>query len=271
MKLPVILLFALASVGYTQVRNTLPEALKDVGLDQKLDAQVPLDLTFADESGNRRTLRELMHGRPAVLALVYYQCPMLCGMELNGLLRALKVTPLDAGKDFEILTISFDPREGPALAAAKKAEYVGRYKRPTANEGWHFLTGDEASISQLTKAVGFRYQFDKKSGQWAHASGIMTLTPEGRIARYQYGVEYSARDLKFSLIEASRGKIGSAVDQVLLFCFHYDPTTAKYSIMIMTILRGMGIATLFGLLAFWFVMYWQSRHKAMRERSFRHV
>jgi protein SCO1/2 len=258
----VLFVCAVASSVYAQLETaTVPEPLRDVGIDQKLNEQLPLDLVFADEAGVKRPLHDYFRGRPVVLSLVYYECPMLCTMELNGLLRVIRVVPLDAGRDFDILTISFDPKEGAQLAAAKKDEYVRRYRRPTGEQGWHFLTGDEENIRKLTNAVGFRYRFDAVSGQWAHASGIMILTPEGRLSRYFYGVEYAGRDLRLGLVEASRGKISSPVDQVLLYCFHYDPKTGKYSLAVLKMMRIAGAATVLALGVFWFSMYRSSRKK----------
>ena len=243
--------------------NTIPESLRGVGIDQKLNQQLPLDAVFSDETGAKKPLRDYFNGRPVVLSFVYYECPMLCTMELNGLLRAARVIPLDIGRNYDVLTVSFDPKETPEIARAKKAEYVQRYKRPTGEQGWHFLTGDEANIRKLTEAAGFRYRFDANSGQWAHASAVMVVTPEGRLARYFYGVEYSARDLRLGLVEASAGKIGSRVEQILLYCFHYDPKTGKYSLAVMRIVRLAGVATLLALFTFWFVMYRQSRRKRL--------
>ena len=221
----------------------LPKALEGVGIDQRLNETVPLDIDFLDEQGNAVKLGDYFGQKPVVLALVYYECPMLCTLELNGLLRALRATPLDLGKDFQIVTVSFDPGETPELAMKKKTEYVKQYGRPGAAEGWHFLTGKQASIEKLTKAVGFRYKYDPKSDLFNHASAIMVLTPQGRLSKYFYGVEYSARDLRLGLVEASAGKIGSAVDEVLLYCFHYDPSTGKYGVVIMNVLRLAGVVT----------------------------
>lgn len=217
--------------------------LQRVGIDQKLDAQIPLDLVFRDEQGRAVPLRAYFGEKPVVLSLVYYECPMLCTLILNGLLRSLRALPLTVGKDFTVVTVSFDPREGPELAAAKKRTYVQSYGRPGADGGWHFLTGEEEAIRRLTDAVGFRYAFDPETGQFAHASGIIVLTPQGRVARYFYGIEYSPRDLRFGLIEAAAGKIGSPVDQILLYCYHYDPKAGRYSLLIMNVLRVAGAAT----------------------------
>ncbi|MEZ5398564.1 MAG: SCO family protein [Bryobacteraceae bacterium] len=238
-----------------------PPQLKDVGVDQKLNAQLPLEAEFLDEEGKSIRLGQLFGRRPVVLALVYYECPMLCTMVLNGTLRAARALQLNAGTDYDVVAISFDAEETPALALRKKEEYIERYNRPGAERGWHFLTGSPASIKAVTEAAGYRFSRDPSNGQWAHASAIMVATPEGRLARYFYGVEYSARDLRFSLVEASQGKIGTPVDQVLLYCFHYDPATGKYSLVIMNILRAAGALTVAALLLFWFVQSRRGRSK----------
>jgi protein SCO1/2 len=222
-----------------------PTVYQRVGVDQKLDAQLPLDLVFKDETGATVTLDHYFHhDKPVVLALVYYKCPMLCTMTLNGMVKSFKPLKLDIGKDFDVLTISFDPTETPQLAAAKKATYLKSYNRPGAETGWHFLTGDTTSIEKLTQSVGFRYTYDEPTKQFAHASAIMVLTPQGKISRYFYGLEYSSRDLRLGLVEASQNKIGTVADAITLLCFHYDPTTAKYGLAIMTLLRSAGILTL---------------------------
>ncbi|MBM3814164.1 MAG: SCO family protein [Acidimicrobiia bacterium] len=233
----------------------MPEMLKQVGIEQKLNSQIPMEAEFTDSHGINKPLRQWMNGRPAVLLLVYYECPMLCGMELNGLLRALRALPLTAGKEFDVLTVSFDPKDTPKTAAAKRGDYLQMYRRPEGATGWHFLTGGEAEIKKLTSAVGYGYQLDANTGQWAHASGIMVLTPEGRVSKYFYGVEYSARDLRLGLVEAGRGKIGTIADQFLLFCYHYDPSTGKYGMVVLNIVRAGGILTVLGILAFWWVMH----------------
>lgn len=228
--------------------NTLPATLTNVGIEQRLDSQIPLNLEFRDEKGSTRALENFFDGkRPVILSLVYYECPMLCTEVLNGMLKTLKIMPMDAGKEFEVLTISFDPRETPQLAAAKKTAYIESYKRPGAAEGWHFLTGKEESIRELTKAAGFKYTFNEANGEFAHGAAIMVLTPQGRISRYLYGIEYSPRDLRLALVEASEGKIGTFVDQVLLYCFHYDPTTGKYSAYALNLVRLGGILTVIAL------------------------
>jgi len=251
---------ALAGVENVNPDANMPPALRGVGIEQKLNSPAPLDLEFIDESGARKPLRAFMNGRPAVLAFVYYECPMLCTMELNGLLRALRAMPLTAGQEFDILTVSFNPKDTPAKAAAKKAEYLEKYRRPGAERGWHFLTGSEENIQRLTKAAGFQYQLDPNSGQWAHASGIMVLTPEGRLARYFYGIEYSARDLRLGLVEAGKGRIGNTVDQILLFCYHYDPATGKYGMVVMNLIRAGGVATILALCVFWWLMSRRGRN-----------
>jgi protein SCO1/2 len=226
-----------------------PAALRNVGLEQRLGSKVPLDLVFKDEAGRAVRLGDYFDGHPVVLTLVYYECPMLCTQVLNGLSRAIGSMDFTVGKEFEIVTVSFDPGETPALARAKKASYIERYNRAGATGGWHFLTGSEASIERLTQAVGFKYAYDPDTDQYAHVSGIMVLTPEGTMSRYFYGIEYASRDLRFSLIDASDRKIGSPVDLLLLPCFHYDPSRARYTVSILRILRGAGAVTLVGLVA----------------------
>lgn len=229
----------------------LPQALRQIGFDQKLGGQLPLELRFRDEAGRDVTLADYFGARPVVLSLNYYGCPMLCTVTLNGLASALDVlTSFDAGREFEIVTVSFDPKEGPDLAAKKKAQHLGRYKRPTADAGWHFLTGDQAAIDALTKAVGFRYAWDDETKQFAHPAGVVVLTPEGRISRYLYGIEYAPKDLKLALMESSRGRIGNFIEQAILYCYRYDPMTGRYSASIMRILRAGAILTVLGLLAF---------------------
>ncbi len=219
----------------------LPPALQGITLEQMLNHQAPLDLVFRDEFGRPMPLSTYFSGnKPVILALVYYTCPMLCNMVLNGLESSLRPIALDPGKDFEVVAVSFDPRDTPEIAAAKKASYLQRYHRQGTDNGWHFLTGDEASIKALTAAVGFRYKFDAATGQFAHVSAIMILTPEGKLSRYFYGVEYAPRDVRLGLVEASRNQIGNPVDQVLLFCYHYDPATGKYGAVAMNMVRFGG-------------------------------
>jgi protein SCO1/2 len=229
--------------GPVQNIGVRPELLKDVGIDQKLNEAIPLGLTFRDENGNAVTLSEFFGQKPVVLALVYYNCPMLCTQVLNGLDHSLKDVPTDISKDFNVVTVSIDPSETPKLASAKRDLYTGIYGRPGAARGWHFLTGEESQIRQLANAVGFRYAYDADSKQFAHASAVMVLTPGGKISRYFYGITYPARDMRLGLVEASEGKIGSAVDQVLLFCYHYDPVTGKYGLWISRVIKAGGLLT----------------------------
>jgi protein SCO1/2 len=220
-----------------------PELLKEVGVDQKLNDEIPLNLAFRDEHGRPVELAQFFGSKPVILTLVYYNCPMLCTQVLNGLDRSLEVLPLEIGKDFNVVTVSIDPTDRPVVAEAKQAMYAGMYRRPGAQHGWHFLTGDEPQIKQLADSVGFRYAYDPDSKQYAHASAIMLLTPAGKISRYFYGVSYPERDLRLGLVEASQGKIGSPVDAVLLFCYHYDPHTGKYGLLISRVLQLGGILT----------------------------
>ncbi len=222
----------------------MPELLQEVGLDQRLNAQIPLNLTFKDESGRTVKLGDFFGNRPVILTLNYFECPMLCTEVLNGLTGALSTLNFSIGKDFDVVTVSFDPRDTPERARAKKANYVKRYRRDGAAEGWHFLTGNEPEISMLTRAVGFRYAYNKAVGQYAHASGIIVATPDGRLSRYFYGIEYGPRDVRLALIEAADRKIGGPADQLLLACFHYDPSSGKYSLAVMRIVRTGGVATL---------------------------
>jgi len=227
--------------------NVRPPGLQNVGIEQHLDEQIPADLNFRDETGKPVRLGDYFGKKPMILNLVYYNCPMLCGEVLSGLEGALRVLKFDVGKEFDVLTVSFDPRETPDMATRKKAEFLKRYGRAGAAEGWHFLTGPQESIDALTKAAGFQYQYDPKTGQFAHATAIMILTPEGKIAQYYYGVDYAPKDLRLGLIQASENKIGTLADQVLLYCYHYDPTTGKYGAIISRVLKLAGIVTLLGL------------------------
>jgi protein SCO1/2 len=231
----------------TQNPTGRPELLRDVGIDQKLDQGIPLELTFHDETGRNVKLGDYFGRKPVILTLVYYQCPMLCTQVLNGQLRAMKNISLDLGRDYDAVTVSIDPSERPVLADAKKIMYAGLYGRPTGMQGWHFLTGSQESITPLARAAGFRYAYDKASGQFAHASVIMVLTPQGKLSRYFYGIQYASRDLRLALVEASAGKIGSPVDQLLLFCYHYDPVTGKYGLAIANVIRAAGAITVLGI------------------------
>jgi protein SCO1/2 len=235
--------------------NTRPPRLENVGIEQHLDAQVPADLTFHDETGKSVKLGDYFGHKPLILNLVYYNCTMLCGEALAGLAGAMRLIKFDVGNEFDVVTVSFDPRETSAMAAAKKKDYVARYGRANAAAGWHFLTGQPESINALTKAVGFQYQYDAKTNQYAHATAIMVLTPQGRISRYFYGVDFPPKDLRMGLVEASQGKIGNTVDAVLLFCYHYDPETGKYGAMVANILRLAAGATILILGTMFFILW----------------
>jgi protein SCO1/2 len=229
------------SMQDSNLKLAVPAALKGVGIEQRLDTQVPLNLTFNDEAGRALPLSTYFTSKkPVLFTLVYYRCPMLCSEILSGLEGALKAVPLDPGKDFEVVAVSFDPKDTPEIASAKKENYLRRYGRPGTANGWHFLTGDEANIKALTDAIGFHYKYDQVTDQFAHASAIMILTPEGRLSKYFYGVEFAPRDIRLGLVEASNNKIGTPVDQLLLFCFHYDPVSGKYGALTMNSLRVVG-------------------------------
>ena len=251
------------------LKVVLPAALQGVGIQQKLDQQVPLNLEFKDEAGRDVQLSSFFHGKPVLLALVYYRCPMLCTQILNGVASSLKAVSFDPGQDFEVVSVSFDPKDTSELAAAKKQSYLRRYNRPGTANGWHFLTGDPANIKALTDAVGFHYKYDASSDQFAHASGIMILTPEGRLSRYFYGVEYAPRDVRLGLVEASANKIGNPVDEALLFCFHYDPSTGKYGAIAVNLLRAVGGG--FALIGGAFLIFAWRRDARAGRRSLRHV
>jgi protein SCO1/2 len=238
-----------------------PPPTKEVGFDQKLGGQVPLDLVFKDESGKDVRLSQYFGKKPVILHLMYFECPMLCGMAIEGLLRSLRALSWDVGKEFDVLTVSFDPREGPELATGKKANVVETYARPGAAAGWHFLTGSEASIRALTKAVGFRYVWDAEQKQFAHATGVVILTPVGKISRYFFGIEYPAKDLRLGLIDSTTEKIGGLTDQLLLMCYHYDPRVGRYTPAITRILKAAAALTVLGLGAFIVIMLRRERRK----------
>lgn len=245
--------------------NGIPDTLKKVGIDQRLGETLPLDTEFKDENGQAVKLSSYFNSkRPVILALVYYECPMLCNQVLNGLTGSLKGMSLEAGKDFDVLAISFDARENdkPDLAKNKKASYVERYGHPGSESGWHFLTGTQASIDAVTSAAGFKYAWDEKSNQFAHASGVMIVNPDGKLSKYFYGIDYSPKDLKFGLIESADNKVGSAADQLLLYCYHYDPATGKYGFAILNTMRIAAVALLIGMGLMGFV-FWR-RNKRVR-------
>lgn len=227
----------------------LPAQLQNVGFEPQLNAQIPLDANFRDESGRDVQLREYFGRKPVVLALVYYGCPMLCNQVEMGVVGSLKMLSFNPARDYEVVFVSFDPRETPDMAAKKKAAALSHYGRPESAAGWHFLTGKEESIHAVTGAANFRYSFDEKHNLFAHASGIMLLTPDGRISRYFYGVEYPSRDVRLGLVDASAGKIGTPIDHLLLFCFQYNPETARYSATVLRIVRLGGILTIFAIVA----------------------
>jgi protein SCO1 len=244
--------------------NARPSILNNVGIDQKIGQSVPPDLVFYDEHGNSVTLGDFYGGRPMVLVLVYYQCPMLCTMVLNDLLRALRSMPENVGKDFDVLTVSFDPRDTPELALRKKKTYLAQYNRAGSETGWHFLTGPQTSITALTKSVGFRYVWDPKFQVFAHASGIIVLTPKGKISRYFFGIDYAPKDLRIALTAASDGQTGGFADAVLLYCFCYDPATGKYGLAISRLLKLGGVVTVLGVGGLVFLMLWRERIDAHR-------
>jgi protein SCO1/2 len=259
----VFLLFAASASAQTRSAPAGPPAadkpaiLREIGIDQRLDERVPLDLAFRDEEGRTVRLGEYFGRRPVVLALVYYECPMLCTQVLNGLVGALRTVSLDAGRDFDVVAVSFDPDEGPELARAKKQSYLERYGRAGTEAGWHFLTGSRESIERLTTAVGFRYTYDPKRDEFAHGAAITILTPSGVISRYFYGIEYAPRDVRLGLVEASANRIGSITDQILLLCYHYDASTGRYSFTVLTAVRLGGILTV----AAFGVFLWRERKR----------
>lgn len=234
-----------------------PAQLKEVGIDPHPGGQLPLDATFRDETGQTVRLGDYFGKRPVILTLVYLKCPMLCTLVLNDVTRSLNVLREDAGKDFDIITVSFDPRETPELANAKKQQYLRMYQRPTAAAGWHFLTGDEAQIHKLTQAVGFRYTFDPKTQQFVHPSGVVVVSPDGKLMRYFYGIEYSATDIRLALIDAARGKVASPTGTVLYYCFQYDPTTGRYSLAIFRMVQVGFVLTVTAIVAFMVVSHFR--------------
>jgi protein SCO1/2 len=241
--------------------NVRPPGLKNVAIQQNLNQQIPPDLVFTDDLGRKVKLGDYFGQKPLILNFVYYGCPMLCGEELAGLESALRVLKFDLGKEFEVITISFDPKNTPEIAAKKKEQFLRRYNRPGAERGWHFLVGEPAAIDAVTKAAGFQYEYDAKTEQFAHSTAIMVLTPQGRIAQYYYGIEYPPNDLRLALVEASRNRIGNVVDELLLYCYHYDPEKGKYSATVLRVLRLMAVATLLCLGTLMLVM---NRHRPVK-------
>ena len=246
------------------VSDGMPPALNEVGIDQRLGESLPLDATFKDENGQPVKLGNYFNnGRPVILALVYYECPMLCNEVLNGLTGSLKGMSFNAGKEFDVVAISFDPRENekPDLAKNKKASYMERYGRPGTEGGWHFLTGNQAAIDAVTKAAGFKYHWDEKTNQFAHAGGVMLTTPEGRLSKYFYGIDYAPKDLKFGIIESADHKVGTVADKLLLYCYHYDPSSGRYGFAILNAMRIGGVITLLAMTAMGFVFWRRNKNK----------
>jgi protein SCO1/2 len=243
-----------------------PGILSKIGIDQRLNAQVPLDLPFVDESGRAVRLGDYFGKRPVILALVYYECPMLCTQVLNGLVSALGTLTFEVGREFDVVAVSINPREGPGLATQKKAAYLERYGRPQSAAGWHFLTGREEHIRRLADTVGFRYAYDAEIGQYAHGAGVEVLTPKGVVSRYFYGIEYSPRDIRLGLVEASEERIGTPVDDVLLLCFHYGPTTGKYGATALGMVRIGAVLTVAAFLVFLVVSLRRERRGEGAER-----
>jgi protein SCO1/2 len=241
-----------------------PNVTKGVGIDQKLNAPVPLDLFFRDERDQSVPLRSYFGDKPAVLALVYYRCPNLCNLTLTEMVHSLHRVALEPGRDYNVITVSIDPSETPALAAEKKRNYAKEFGRASFNGGWHFLTGSQDSISRLANAVGFRYRWDEPTHQFVHAGGIMVVTPEGKLSRYFYGIRYASADLRLALVDASQHKIGSVADYVLLFCYHYDPTQGKYSLAIINVLKLAAGVTLVALAA---LLFFLMRHKGVQHAT----
>lgn len=264
-------LAAAAGVASAQLANQAVPALDKVGVEEHLDARLPLELEFVDEGGRTVRLGDYFDGaRPVILTLNYYRCPMLCGLQLNGVVDGLEEMDWTPGVEFEMVTVSIDPLETPELAQAKKENYLQRYQRPAAARGWHFLTGRQDNIERLAETVGFGYTYDVESGQYAHAAAIFVITPDGRIARYLYGIEYPPKSLKLALMEASEGKIGSAFDQLIMYCFHYDPASRRYAPVAMNIMRVGGGATalLLGLtLGTWWLRESRRRRRAQGEST----
>lgn len=258
---PAVAVLFVAALLPAQTSTFQPPPLRDVGIDQRLNEQVPLELPFRDETGETVRLGDYFGKKPVVLSLVYFGCPMLCNMVEDAMLTTLKEINFNVGNQFEVVTVSFDPRDTAEVAAARKRMYAGLYGRPGAAAGWHFLTGDQASIDQLTRAVGFRYSYDPSTRQFAHAAAIMVLTPDGILSHYFYGITYRARDVRLALVEASHRRIGSPADAVLLFCFHYDPMTGKYGLIISRVIAVLCTSTVFGVGLLMAVLFTGERKK----------
>jgi len=245
---------------HTDSSNTAPPQLKDVTFKQRLNEVLPLDAAFKDENGKAVTLGDYFHRKPVVLAFVYYSCPMLCTQVMNGISSALKVMPFRPGDDFDVVLVSFDPRDTPAVAADKKRAHLQYWSTENQAASWHFLTGDEVSIKRVTNAAGFNYRWDEPTGQFAHVSGVLVVTPDGKLSRYFYGVEYSPKDLRLALVESGQGRIGSAIDELLLYCYHYDPESGKYGVMVMNLVRLGGVLTMLAMGSFILLMRRRDAH-----------
>jgi protein SCO1/2 len=260
-----------AGMASAQLAGQAVPALDKVGIEEHLDATLPLDLEFLDEDGRTVRLRDYFDGvRPVILTLNYYRCPMLCGLQLNGVVAGMEELDWTPGVEFEMVTVSIDPLETPELAKAKKENYLKRYQRPAAARGWHFLTGRQVNIERLAETVGFGYTYDTVSGQYAHAAAIFVITPDGRVARYLYGIEYPPKNLKLALMEASQGEIGSPLDQLIMYCFHYDPASRRYAPVAMNIMRVGGGATALVLgatLGMWWLRESRRRRRAAMEST----
>jgi protein SCO1/2 len=275
-----ILHFAFASAASAQAPNFFtglsdpggppsslkPAQLKEVTFRQRLNEQLPLDAAFKDEYGRPVTLGKYFNNdKPVIVAFVYYSCPMLCTQVLNGISSSLRALSFTAGQEFDVVVISFDPRDNPATALEKKQSHLAYWHTEQTTGGWHLLTGDEATITRVTSAAGFTYAFDKATGQYAHVSGILVTTPEGRLARYFYGIEYSPKELRLALVESGRGHIGSVIDELLLFCYHYDPETGRYGATVMNLVRAAGVLTVAAMATFMFVMWRRDAHPPLAQ------
>lgn len=253
-------------VAHAQVNGT-PRELERIGVVEHLGARVPFDAAFLDHQGHPVRLGSFFSGhKPVVLNLVYHRCTMLCGMVLNGVIRSLKQTTWSVGEEYDVLTISIDPRDTPQVAAGKRARVLASYDRPSAQRGWHFLVGPEAESRRVADAVGFLYRFDRASDQYAHAAVTVLLTPDGRVARYLYGIDYPQTDVRVGLLEASEGRQVSTVERIILFCYHYDPQGHRYSLVAQNVMKVGGVATMLGLGAFFSAMWLRERRRRRDDR-----
>jgi protein SCO1/2 len=267
-----VCLLTTAPIEGQESRSPAFQVLDEVRIEQRIGGQVPLGLTFTDASGIEVKLGQLVKDRPVILSMVYYECPMLCTQVLNGLLSSVKTMKFNIGNEFDVVTVSFDPDEGTELARAKKASYLESYGRPGAEKGWHFLTGDSTSIHVLTESVGFHYVYQADVDQFAHGAVVIVLNPDGVVSQYHFGIEYAPRDLRLAVVEASSGELGTLVDQILLYCFHYDPTVGKYGVTILNVIRLAGGLTV-GVMAFGirYLLRKEKRSKFQNGRKAFHV